>query len=493
MKNIYLLILSVFIMSSCDSTKKITEPKEKTMTMTTTQIMEVTTFKIKNGVSSSVFNKRDASVESEYTQNQPGFIKRISGLTEAGEIGVVVFWESLADADTSMKKFMGDQSVADYGAMIDGNSMKLSRYTMDESFDADNSDFVEVMTFDLNAGTDVSSFNAINARVGKEVTAPKTGFIQRLSGKNEEGKQAVAIFWDNKKNSDAALKPFMSNPLSQQFMGLMDQSTIWMGRYQTLKSLNMDLSNKDKVIALLNSFNTGDQTPISYINPAKYIQHNLGVADGLAGFGAVMQHAPPGGFKANVVRAFEDGDYVFTHTEYDFFGPKAGFDVFRFEDGLIVEHWDNLLDVQAANPSGRTQFDGATEITDLDKTEANKEVIRNFITDVLLNHEGEKTPTYINPTKYIQHNPAVADGLEGFGAAMKYFAENGLVMEYDKLHMVLGEGNFVLSVSEGKFGKGDPTAFYDLFRLENGQIVEHWDVIAGIPAKADWKNENGKF
>ena len=54
----------------------------------------------------------------------------------------------------------------------------------------------------------------------------------------------------------------------------------------------MELSKKEKVVALLNSFNTGDKTPISYINPEKYIQHNLGVADGLVGFGAVMKHAP---------------------------------------------------------------------------------------------------------------------------------------------------------------------------------------------------------
>jgi hypothetical protein len=42
------------------------------------------------------------------------------------------------------------------------------------------------------------------------------------------------------------------------------------------------------------------------------------------------------------VRVFQDSDFVFAHTEYDFFGPKIGFDIFRFEEGLIVEHWDNL-------------------------------------------------------------------------------------------------------------------------------------------------------
>lgn len=255
----------------------------------------------------------------------------------------------------------------------------------------------------------------------------------------------------------------------------------------------MELSKKEKVVALLNSFNTGDQTPVSYINPEKYIQHNLAVGDGLAGFGAVMANAPESGFKAKIVRAFEDGDFVFTHTEYDFFGPKAGFDVFRFEDGLIVEHWDNLAEITAPNPSGRTQLDGDTEITDLDKTEANKKVVSGFVNDVLLNGQSDKITNYVNPEKYLQHNSSVADGLDGLGAALKYFAENGLVMEYDQVHKVLGEGNFVLTMSEGKFGKGEHVAYYDLFRVEDGLIVEHWDVIQPIPEQSEWKNENGKF
>ncbi|MEM6801949.1 MAG: nuclear transport factor 2 family protein [Bacteroidota bacterium] len=255
----------------------------------------------------------------------------------------------------------------------------------------------------------------------------------------------------------------------------------------------MELSKKEKAIALLNSFNTGDQHPISYINPQKYIQHNLSIGDGIEGFGELMKHAPPQGFQTNIVRAFEDGDYVFTHTQYNFFGPKIGFDIFRFEEGLIVEHWDNLIEVYKPSPSGRTQTDGATDITDKEKTSTNKAIVRNFLDDVLLNHQNEKLSTYINPQKYMQHNPSVADGLDGFRAAMKYFAENGMVMEYDKVHMILGEGNFVLAVIEGKFGQGKQSAFYDLFRLEAGQIVEHWDVIASIPSKEEWKNGNGKF
>lgn len=258
------------------------------------------------------------------------------------------------------------------------------------------------------------------------------------------------------------------------------------------ESQPMELSNKEKVVALLNSFNTGDTEPISYINPEKYVQHNLAVGDGLAGFGAVMQNAPEGGFKANVIRAFQDGEYVFTHTEYDFFGPKAGFDVFRFEDGLIVEHWDNLLEVAPPNPSGRTQFDGATEITDLDKTESNKTLAKNFVETILMKGQMDQVANFIEGDHYIQHNPGVADGLSGLGEALKAMAEQGITMEYHQLHKVLGEGNFVLTMSEGAFG-GKPTSYYDLFRVEDGKIVEHWDVMEPILPESERKNSNGKF
>ena len=261
-------------------------------------------------------------------------------------------------------------------------------------------------------------------------------------------------------------------------------------RMESLKEMDI---YKEKAVAVLDTLNTGDSEAVAYINPDKYVQHNLDVADGVAGFGAVLSSPPPQGFSAKTHRTFVDGEYVFLHTEYDFFGPKAGFDIFRFEEGLIVEHWDNLTAITPPNPSGRTQFDGTAVVIDIDKTESNKAIIRQFADEVLIAGNMENLATLINPTKYLQHNSSVADGLDGFGAAMKNMAENGLVMEYDRVHMLLGEGNFVLLVSEGKFGAGDHVAYYDLFRLENNQIVEHWDVIQTIPPRSDWKNNNSKF
>lgn len=253
------------------------------------------------------------------------------------------------------------------------------------------------------------------------------------------------------------------------------------------------MSNKQKVVDLLKSIETNDPTPVSYINPQHYTQHNLAVADGLSGFGAVLQALPANSANVNTVRAFQDGDYVFTHTEYNFFGPKIGFDIFRFENNLIVEHWDNLQETPATNnPSNRSMIDGHVEITDRDKGKENKTLVTGFVTDILLNGEMDKLADYFQGDNYIQHNPAIADGLSGLGTALEALAKQGIQMQYHKVHQVLGEGNFVLVVSEGSFAD-QPTAFYDLFRVENGKIAEHWDTIETIPPKAHWRNNNGKF
>ena len=93
---------------------------------------------------------------------------------------------------------------------------------------------------------------------------------------------------------------------------------------------------------------------------------------------------------------------------------------------------------------------------------------------------------------YIQHNTSIADGLSGLGAALEAMAKQGIAMVYDKTHMVLADGDYALACSEGTFG-GVPTTYYDLFRVENGFIAEHWDVMETLADKSTWANENGKF
>jgi predicted SnoaL-like aldol condensation-catalyzing enzyme len=255
----------------------------------------------------------------------------------------------------------------------------------------------------------------------------------------------------------------------------------------------MSMNAKQQVVSLLKSIETGDVKPQAYVNSNRYTQHNLAAADGLVGFRALLQQLPEGSARVNTVRAFQDGDCVFTHTDYDFFGPKIGFDIFRFENGLIVEHWDNLQEKPTAStPSGHTMLDGPTQATDLGNRQANTALVRAFVDDILISGKMDKLAGYFDGDNYLQHNPQIADGLSGLGAALGAMAKQGVTMKYDRIHKVLGEGNFILAVSEGSFG-GRHTSFYDLFRVERGKIAEHWDTIETIPPLERWKNSNGKF
>ena len=169
------------------------------------------------------------------------------------------------------------------------------------------------------------------------------------------------------------------------------------------------------------------------------------------------------------------------------------FDIFRFDaEGKITEHWDNLATKADPNPSGHTQIDGYDSLEDIDKTEANRELVKNFLVDVMQGKHPEKTPEYFEGDTYIQHNTCIADGLSGLGVALEALGKQGIAMIYDTVHQVLAQGNFVLAVSEGTFG-GAATSYYDLWRVENGKIAEHWDVMETIASKDTWQNRNGKF
>lgn len=257
------------------------------------------------------------------------------------------------------------------------------------------------------------------------------------------------------------------------------------------------MTNIQKALELINTFATGDTEKAASLLAEGYIQHNLAYGTGRDAFVGSVAYLASAPVKTTVknIRAFEDGDKVFLHTVYNFAGAgeQVAFDIFCFDaDGKIAEHWDNLAAVAAPNPSGRTQIDSVTEVTDLGKTEANREVVKNFLYDVMQNNHPEKTPEYFDGDTYLQHNTGIADGLSGLGAALAALAEQGIQMIYTTVHQVLAQGNMVLAVSEGTFG-GAPTAYYDLWRVENGKIAEHWDVMETIADKATWQNQNGKF
>ena len=195
---------------------------------------------------------------------------------------------------------------------------------------------------------------------------------------------------------------------------------------------------------------------------------------------------------------FQDGNYVFMHNIWKNAKPfgadeMVAFDIIRLdENGKVAEHWDAMTALVNETANGRTQTDGPTTVEDLDKTEANKALAVSLIEDVLMGKNPGMIGEYISAEQYDQHNPQIKDGLMGIGEAVQYLTSQNNMFKYTKIHKVLGEGNFVLTVSEGEWNGGKKHAFYDLFLMKNGKIVEHWDVIQEIPTEGLAHN-NGMF
>ncbi len=187
-----------------------------------------------------------------------------------------------------------------------------------------------------------------------------------------------------------------------------------------------------------------------------YIQHNPFVPSGRAAFLAMLPKLQQHGSRIENVRILEDGPYVVMHHKWINAAPfgynkAAAFHIIRFDSrSQIAEHW-NVMREDSTSRSSLT--DGETQIDDRERTIENKELVAELMCSRIQNLSGD--------------------------------------LRYDRLHKVLGEGNFVIAISEA-FRVGEPFAVYDLFRIRNQNVKEYWQISQKIPSE-NLANNNTMF
>ncbi|SED06709.1 hypothetical protein SAMN04489761_4163 [Tenacibaculum sp. MAR_2009_124] len=223
------IIGSIFFASCNDDDH--TVPSEEV----TSIVVEVTTFNLNSDIDSNSFEIRDTEIEEDFASQQPGFLKRMSGFDANGKYVVMVFWETLADADASIAAFGSDPSVADYFAMIDGATFSAERYTTfaipNIEFDLESKNVIEVTTFNLNDGIDANSFISRDSEIERDFASLQPGFIRRTSGVDENGKYAVIVFWDTLDDADASIAAFGQDPTVADYFAMIDGATFSAERF----------------------------------------------------------------------------------------------------------------------------------------------------------------------------------------------------------------------------------------------------------------------
>lgn len=247
-------------------------------------------------------------------------------------------------------------------------------------------------------------------------------------------------------------------------------------------------------------FEQGDTEVVDrYVRP-DYIQHNPLAPDGaetLKNLGkAVHQQFPDAAY--DIKRVISEGDLVLVHSNVVMTPGTRGqavFDIFRFQGGKIAEHWDVGQDVPEGSANGNDMFStvswprtgepGAGWLTAY-----NRRLVTKAFDQLLVRKDLSALDRYWGPD-YHQHNPAIADGVEGARAGLGGFFEQFPQLEVTPKR-VIAEGDLVAVHSHYVAVPGERgQAVVDLFRVRGGKIVEHWDVLQDVPATS--ANDNGMF
>jgi predicted SnoaL-like aldol condensation-catalyzing enzyme len=253
--------------------------------------------------------------------------------------------------------------------------------------------------------------------------------------------------------------------------------------------------------ALRGVFASGDTSVVDRFIRPDYIQHNPLAADGreaMKAFGAGWRLQFPDA-TYDLKHAICQGDLVLLHTHGVTVPGTRGlaiFDIFRFKDGMIAEHWDILQEVPDTTANGTDIFATVSEPpTNVPQqrwlTTYNKNLVTAFVDQLLVRKDLDAVDTYVAP-QYQGHNPDTpSDGARGLKAVMGAYFEQFPQLRVS-VKRVIAEGDLVAVHSHHVTTPAERgQAVIDLFRVRDSQIVEHWHASQDVPETS--ANDNTMF
>jgi predicted SnoaL-like aldol condensation-catalyzing enzyme len=254
------------------------------------------------------------------------------------------------------------------------------------------------------------------------------------------------------------------------------------------------------VRVLTGVFEHGDTKVVDQFVRAGYVEHNpqrSGGAPALKNLARAFHRQFPRA-EYDVKRVLAQGDLVLVHSHVVATPGSCGvavFDIFRFQNGKIAEHWDTTQQVPATTANGNTMFSTESlprtaQPQKLWLTAYNQQRVTTYLDQLMVQKDTTAIGRFVG-TEFHQHNPNIPDGVAGLKAGIGGYLQMFPQVAYLPKR-VIAEGDLVAVHSHVVNTPGERgAANVDLFRVRDGKLVEHWDVIQPVPATS--ANDNTMF
>ncbi|MEN7341461.1 MAG: nuclear transport factor 2 family protein [Pseudomonadota bacterium] len=228
----------------------------------------------------------------------------------------------------------------------------------------------------------------------------------------------------------------------------------------------------------------------------RYTQHSTGVGDGVEGFltflEPFLERNPDRHIE--IVCLYEDGPWVFCSAYQSLNGGSAQWvtmDLFYTDShGLILEHWDTIAAFATDTPSGNDMVGGTRDVDPNARTastaNATKSLVLEFTKQVLQQGDLSKLDEFVDEN-LVQHAATIERGRDG----LKQWIQSDACGDYEMLFQLIGDGDFAVTYGKRHAG-GNDIAVFDIYRVADGKIVEHWMNEEVIGPRDQWGN-SGKF
>jgi predicted SnoaL-like aldol condensation-catalyzing enzyme len=233
----------------------------------------------------------------------------------------------------------------------------------------------------------------------------------------------------------------------------------------------MQITKKDAAISFLSAYSTKNPQALEFIHPRHYQCNKHFQYPGLLGFAEKMLRQQQFATEIRPIKVIQDGDFVSALSFISGIFSGMGIDIFRFKGSKIIEHWENHETAPAIDLGHSISGIAKSEIQDRNKTESNKKLAVDFVSDVLIGNNPKLLKKYSHPTHFKFYN--LHQKLKEAGTdSMRIIAQNIKKQSYHNILNVIGEGNHVNVYSDG-IKQGKPYRFCDLFVFIDNKIVEH--------------------